>query len=326
MSVPDTPLGVPNPEVILRRYHGSRHHWRPTYLPFIEQHLGDESGYVRGHPGKCGGPRRNRDPPRGYPCNKVHWCTYCWERRCRQGGVLAAFTHAGMPRVVKFSVSLPATRTDLSAVQGARKAFIQVCRDAGYSRWTVWIHAFGDNPAHGFKGHLDGYVSGPLDADGSVFVDHGRGFRDALAKHHNTGDHRWDVHVHNRLLDPSSFNHVKDLVLGGFYAGRPTFPTRRVYAGLYRDDQDFRVRLTTVNRKTRSASQVQRLTVDGRLQPDWSEADLHLALKRAEAWKTRVAASRRQPTMGLMSDLLKATNWRRKYRLQNRYQLEERYG
>lgn len=123
---------------------------------------------------------------------------------------------------------------------------------------------------------------------------------------------------------------MRDLVLGGFYTGRPAFPTRRVLACMYAGANDWRVRRTNVTRKSK-ARDVEAVTeVLGRPVPDWNVLKTMRALKAAEEWR-QAAARPLLPravavTRPALQTILDDTRWRTYFRLTSDRDLTEPSG
>lgn len=313
------------PELALvRRRH--RQLWtrtlRPYWLPTWRFLHPDPDEAPRNPPWACNGPpgrQKIQFPGQSrWLCDQVHFCAYCWERRCRWAGLRTALAHVGAENTHKISLSLPGIRTDPDAVLEARSAFTKALRRRGFDRVTLWVHVFGEDPRQGPKAHLDGVVSG-ADADVDVLdVEHNQSLRRVLQPFHERPDGGyWTPHLHASSVDEKRPRHrAKNLVLAGFYAGRPTFPTRRIWAGLYGSMHDLHVRMTTVTRKRKTP--VRDLVVAGRVATDWSAGDLLAATRTAEAWgglRPTVPRGVRLKPMQLDA-VLEETPWRVLYRLE----------
>ncbi len=307
---------------------------RPYWLPIYNWIKPPDDFGVKGHPAGCAGPllrtksgaRRSR-----FPCDKYHFCTYCWERRRRMGGLRAALYHTGQDQIVKFSISLPGVRANPEKVVEARRQVVKVLRRAGFDRQTVWVHTFGENPAQGPKGHLDGIASGPADADPGVFdVDAHDALQRVLRPFHERPDAGfWQPHVHHRSAkQPTVRKDVKELVKAGMYAGRPTFHTKRIWAGLYGPMHDLRVRMTYTAPK-RKGHVTAPLEINGSAVKDWAFEDLYRATKEAEEWREiagRTVMPRGAKIRAFVLDaVLDDTRWRRRYRLPKSNDLRERF-
>lgn len=331
------PLERPSLDEIKVRYNHicnrrGRPYWNPVY-PIIYPEEAEDRPYW--NPAGCIGPKSKQFPRRAarpFACRLHNFCSFCWERRRRESGFRAAVHHTGQENVTKFSLSLPGVRTNVETVKEARTAFIRYLKRNGFDRITCYIHTFGENPAEGAKGHLDGVCSG-ADGDPEVLQPHhASALRSLLLKYHHRPDAGfWEPKVQSRAVATSSTaKQVNDLILAGFYAGRPTFHTRRVLAGLYGEPMDYRVRMTNMGGKSKKQPVQDLAQVVKRAVPDWTFRDLMTATNEAEQWDK--AAGRPVLPRGVrlkpkhLDSILADTKWRGYYRLHGDDKMREKYA
>ncbi len=330
------PLERPSLDQVKARYNHicnrrGRPYWNPVY-PFIYPEDAEDRPYW--NPAGCIGPKAKQFPrrqARPYPCRLHNFCSFCWERRRRESGFRAAAHHAGEQNIMKFSLSLPRVRMDVEKVKEARTSFVRFLKRNGFDRVTCYIHTFGENPAEGAKGHLDGVCSGP-DGDPDVLaLDQVSVLRQLLLKYHHRPDSGfWEPEVKSRpIVTGSTPAQVKDLILAGFYAGRPTFHTRRVLAGLYGPHLDYRVRMTNVGGK-KKRTPVMDLEINKVKVPEWTFKDLLFATNEAEQWDKAMGRPvlprgvRLKPKH--LDPILNDTGWRPYYRLHDDEKMREKYA
>lgn len=309
-----------------------RPYWNPTY-DIIYPEEAEERPYW--NPRGCLGPKAKKFPRRrgrAFVCRLHNFCTFCWERRRREGGIRAAACHADQENVVKWSVTLPGVRTDPETVKQARTAMVRYLKRNGFDRVTCYIHTFGENPAQGPKGHLDGIASGAEGDPALLDTSNTHELRDLLLKYHHRPDAGfWEPNVDSHVIDHRTPRKmVNDLILGGFYAGRPTFHTRRVVAGTYGTAWNYRVFMTNMGGKSRKTPVGPLLDRNEEKVPDWSWDDLLRATMQAEEWDK--ATGRPVLPRGIemetkfLDELIDDTGWRTFYRLPSDDDLREKYG
>ncbi len=310
-----------------------RPYWNPTY-DFIYPEESEDRPYW--NPMGCIGPKSKQFPmrkARPFVCRLHNFCTFCWERRRLQGGLRAAACHADQENVVKWSVSLPGVRTDPEIVKQARTSVVRYLKRNGFDRVTCYVHTFGENPAEGPKGHLDGICSG---SDGDIDAldpAHVTDLRKLLLKYHHRPDAGfWEPHVERHLIEHDKApDMVNELILAGFYAGRPTFHTRRIVAGTYGTPANYNVFLTNMGGKSKKTPVAPLINKHTQLAyPDWSWQDLLRATMQAEEWDK--AIGRPVIPRGIemktkhLDALIEDSSWRRFYRLPGDEELREQYG
>lgn len=324
--------GRPTDEQVLKRYKSDP--WdkllRPRHTGIFDMMHPEEDGRSWG-PGGCSGPYgKRRGRGRLFPCEKYHFCGFHWEARCRWASLMAMVSFLNQPNVWKFSLSLPGIREDPEAVLEARRKISEALRYRGFTRQFIFIQEFGDNPLQGVKGHLDGIIAGPDPDVGILDVRHNDSLRKTLKPFHARPDGGyWNEYIHHKPLDTSTLTaQLRDLYNKGRYAGRPTFPVRRILAGLYYQDGLPRVRLTNVHAKTKLADL--RDIPASRKDPDWTSKQLIWATQQAEAWRlagTNKPVSPRGVKLPVrdLTEILKATKWRTKYGLPNDDKMRKRF-
>lgn len=309
-----------------------RPYWNPGY-PIIYPEESEERPYW--NPMGCAGPKAKKFPlrkSRPFVCRLHNFCTFCWERRRLEGGLRAAACHADQANVIKWSVTLPGVRTSPEKVKEARTAVVRYLKRNGFDRVTTYVHTFGENPAEGPKGHLDGICSG-AEGDADVLTQaHADDLRKLLLRYHHRPDAGfWEPNVDSHAIEHKSPRKmVNDLILAGFYSGRPTFHTRRIVAGTYGNPWDYRVFLTNMGGKPKNAPVGPLLNVNKQPFPEWSWHDLLRATQEAETWDKVIGRPVLPRNINLKEDFLKElindTGWRRFFRLPSDEKMREKYG
>lgn len=322
----------PNLDVVRARYRAPHDRkGAPYFLPIWEdlENLVDLNAKK---PWQCPGPPNEREQlgKRRYKCGNEFLCAYCWWSRTWNHALKTAIVHADAKVAYKWSVSLPGIRTDPGPVREVRTKLSRLMRDHGFEQQTIFIHTFGKNVAEGPKGHLDGHVS-TRNADDldDLFKGTQQAVRDLIMPY--SREFGKGQRLYFEPLNPARRDYIKRLVLGGEYAGRPTFETPRLIAGLYGQRGNLMVRQTDVNRKTakRGTCTVHDLTSNNAPAPDLTHTQLIQAALTAYEW--REATGRPVISRGTnlaswkLDEVLDQTKWRYRFRLSGKTRLRADY-
>ena len=101
---------------------------RPVFLPSYPINYPRDRENRGWDATNCLGPRGKRWPKPVHPrliCHKHNYCAFCWERKRRNSGLLAAIHHVEDPVVIKHSLSLPGERGDPVRVREARQKWVR---------------------------------------------------------------------------------------------------------------------------------------------------------------------------------------------------------
>ncbi len=298
---------------------------RPYYLDIHEDIYADDRPQ-RG-PEACLGPI---NPEKN--CGRQNFCLWCYERRAHNDGLRAAMIHSGQPNLYRISIPLGQGRNHPMHAKDCMRRVAGVLRRHGFSRFTLWLHPFGPNPCDGIRAHIEGLVSG-ADADPDVLdPEYPRAIGSILERFREGGeDSGQPASVHTERLHPHSTKHVDDLVRHAIECARPSFPVRRIWAGMYLDKMKrVRCRMTDI--------------VDGQRpyytkdlacpSPDntghATRDELLTWAIMAESWRTTVekpVMTRKVDVEQHFADLvIQATPWREAFRLGSDDELRNRWA
>lgn len=322
------PRGRPKiPEVWTRYQELLDNEGRPHYLDVHDEiYQPGESWNPSTYPSQCSGPQRA-----GRMCGRINFCCWCYERRAHQQAVKAAMIHIGQPNIHRISIPLDFAGNHPMHARNALRLISRVLRRHNFTRQSLWLHPFGDNPFTGLKTHIEGIVSGD-DADPDILdpsLPGGLGLTLRRLRD-ETGDGARPIDIYVERLHPHSRKHVDDLVHHGIEAGRPSWPVRRIHAGLYEDKKGrLRCRFTDVE-DGRSPTHLRDLPVesDDHL-PDATGEDILTYAVVAEHWRESVGRpvmTRNIKVEPAFADLVaRATAWRSLYSLPDDQEMHLRY-
>ena len=283
-----------------------------------------EDGNPSTRPSQCRGPN-------GRMCGRVNFCTWCHERRTHANAVKVAMIHIGQPNIHRIRIPLGQGRTHPKHARDCLRRVSGVLRRHNFTRQTLWLHAFDENPFHGPRAHIEGIVSGN-DADPDILDPTRPGGLGLILKRFQAGgvDSGQPIEVHVERLHPHSRKHVDELVRHGLECGRPSWPTRRIHAGLYLDKKGrTRCRLTDVHDKSRP-THIKDIPCESPDHiPDATGDDLLTMAIVAEHWREAVSKpvmTRNVRVEPVFADLVvRATLWRDHYVLPSDSALETRW-
>ncbi len=279
------------------------------------------------YPKDCAGPV---NPDKN--CGRSNFCLWCHERRRRADAIRAAMIHIGQPNLHRISIPLDKwggihpkhARDCLRRIAG-------VLQRHGFTRQSIWLHAFGDNPCDGVKSHIEGVVSG-FDADPDVLdtsMPGGVGL--ILKRFQDDEDSAQPIKVEVERLHPHSRKHVDALVNHALDCATPSFPVKRLYAGLFMDKRgQVRSRITTVADGVRPMHIKDLPCKSQDHLPDATRDDLLTWAIVAEHWRESVSKpimTRNVRVDPAFADLvLRATAWRGDFRLASDVELMDRWA
>lgn len=300
---------------------------RPYFLAVHDEiHQPGEAWNPSTYPNQCSGPRRP-----GRPCGRHNFCVWCHERRTHANAVKVAMTHIGQPNIHRIRIPLGQGRTHPKHARDCLRRVSGVLRRHNFTRQSMWLHAFGDNPFRGPQARIDGIVSGD-DADPDVLDPERPGGLGLILKRFREGgeDGAQPIEVHVERLHPHSRKHADQLVEHGLACGRPSWPVRRIHGGLYTDKRGrVRCRLTDVHDKSRPTHIKDIPCHSPDHVPDATGDDILTMAIVAEHWREAVGKpviTRNVRVDPAFADLVaRATQWREAYLLQGDDALRERW-
>lgn len=297
---------------------------RPLYLPGFEELAEAGFSLPKAHPGTCSGPRAEKYHGKGrFMCRQRLLCGVCWDqhRHAQALKVLERQLHGGP--VWKFSVSLPVLRHDPKLVKAARDRFSRAVASLGYTVQDIYVHTFGQNPAEGPKGHLDGFLGAlPGEEPEPLAARHLDESTATLAP--DIADKvgawtgaavRYEPIFSIREVNTLGRNGVRDMLSGAKYAGRETFPTLALIAGQL-DTHGREYRLTDVNGRTcrpgRRGS-IQSITTPKYPLGNYNRDEVQTWMKTAAEWNQAIPlgkhTSKTRPHPRLRPELDALTWW-----------------
>ncbi len=268
---------------------------------------------------------------RGGPCYDAVRCCFCNERQARYNGIKAALLHIGQANIHCVSIPLPGVSTPAEGREAMSRVMRSLRRTSGFTRASLWLHAFGGDPRQGVRPCIEGIISG-ADANPDVLdpsVASGLAWTLRPYMPFKLGG-SWPVEIFShRDFHPHSAHHVKDLIAAGMEAGRAGIDARRIHAGLYKSPGgELRVRYTDVHQRSRPTH----IKDVGGPSPcnDWREADLMRVMHTAATWRN----SGRRPVMTrniMVPDrhlklVLEAAPWTNYYRIPKAEAMRRRCG
>lgn len=278
-------------------------------------------------PNQCSGPRRP-----GKPCGRHNFCCWCHERRARSEAIKAAMIHIGQPNIHRISIPLDFAGIHPMHARNALRLVSRVLRRHNFTRISLWLHPFNENPFDGIRSHIEGIVSG-LDADPDILDPTRPGGLGLTLKRmrEEAGDSAKPIKIHSEQLHPHSRKHVDDLVRHGIECGRPSWPVRRIHAGLYQDKRkQTRCRLTNVRDGGTPTHLIDYAVKTDDHLPDPKKDDILAWALMAEYWRSSVGrpviTRNVQVAPGFVDLVERATTWREEYKLPSNEELEQQYA
>lgn len=320
------PKGRPKLAAIRERHHELLdEEGRPYYLAVHDEiYAPGEAWNPSTYPSQCRGPD-------GRMCGRINFCTWCHERCTHANAVKAAMIHIGQPNIHRIRIPLGQGRTHPKHARDCLRRISGVLRRHNFTRQTLWLHPFDENPFHGPRAHIEGIVSGD-DADPDILDPNRPGGLGLILKRFQEDgeDSGQPIEVRVERLHPHSRKHVHDLVRHGLGCGRPSWPTRRIHAGLYEDKKRrTRCRLTDVHNRSRPTHIKDLACESPDHVPDATGDDILTMAIVAEHWREAVGKpvmTRNVRVDPAFVDLVaRATTWREDYRLQSDEEFSERW-
>ncbi len=278
------------------------------------------------YPSDCAGPA---SPDKN--CGRHNFCLWCYERRAHKDAVKAAMIHIGQPNLNRISIPLDQGRNHPMHARDCMRRVAGVLQRHNFTRMTLWLHAFQENPCDGVRAHIEGIVSG-FDADPDILDPTRPGGLGLILKRFREGgeDSGQPLRIDVTPLHPHSRKHVKELVQHAIQCATPSFPVKRIWSGLYKDKKGrTRCRMTTIDEGLRPthAKDLPCPTPDHL--PDATMDELLTWAVVAEHWREAVSKplmTRNIDVDPAFADLVaRATPWREHYRLESDEQLQNRW-
>lgn len=278
------------------------------------------------YPRDCAGPA-NADKT----CGRHNFCLWCHERRAHADAVRAAMVHIGQPNIHRIRIPLGQGRNHPKHARDCLRRVAGVLQRHNFTRQSIWLHPFEDNPCDGVRAHIEGIVSGD-DADPDVLDPDRPGGLGLILRRFQEGgeDGALPVRVDVERLHPHSRKHVDDLVQHAVECATPSFPVKRIWAGLYMDKKKrVRCRMTTVAEGVRPTWIKDLPCKSPDHVPDATRDELLTWAVVAEHWRESVSKpvmTRNVRVHPAFVDLVaRATLWRDGYRLQSTDDLQKRW-